>query len=248
MSEHTRAGLKKRGMERLNNGIESKSGRSDSEEQEDSKEPEREHRHHSPPKEVPKEQPAPQKEMSLKDLIAATGMFGLFKMFGDNQSASGMAPNFASNAAMGPEPPSVLPSIRPSIAMSDPSMNPPPVPQFSMQPPTLPMNPPPPYLVNNSQKLPERDPFSLPVEEQHLSIPKPSELSQSPAGPFSTYVLNTLSHFYNVYQSLVKIPKNATNTVYVEGIPFETTEREVARNIFVASTSSYRHLSTVSRL
>jgi len=30
--------------------------------------------------------------------------------------------------------------------------------------------------------------------------------------------------------NIMPIPKNATNTVYVEGIPLDATEREVARN------------------
>jgi len=86
---------------------------------------------------------------------------------------------------------------------------------------------------------PEREIIN-PIEE-----PRPSP-QPKPAGSFSTYVLNTLSQFYNVFQSVVNIPKNATNTVYVEGIPFETTEREVARiSLF---HSSYRYIQTLSRV
>lgn len=43
------------------------------------------------------------------------------------------------------------------------------------------------------------------------------------------------------------IPKNATNTVYVEGIPLDATEREVARNSFIllSFTNLFRYLSSV---
>ena len=35
------------------------------------------------------------------------------------------------------------------------------------------------------------------------------------------------------------IPKNATNTVYVEGIPLDASEREVARNLFFSLYFQY---------
>jgi len=47
--------------------------------------------------------------------------------------------------------------------------------------------------------------------------------------PFNNYVIANMSKFYTSFQGSLKIPKNATSTVYVEGIPPDSTEREVAR-------------------
>ena len=41
----------------------------------------------------------------------------------------------------------------------------------------------------------------------------------------------TLQKLSNCFRSNVTIPKHATNTVYVEGLPHDTTEREVARKL-----------------
>jgi hypothetical protein len=39
-----------------------------------------------------------------------------------------------------------------------------------------------------------------------------------------------MSSIQNLFGSnIMPVPKNATNTVYVEGIPIDATEREVAR-------------------
>jgi hypothetical protein len=51
--------------------------------------------------------------------------------------------------------------------------------------------------------------------------------------------MKMLSSFTN----LVPIPKNATNTVYVEGIPIDAKEREVARKSILPT---FRHLPPIS--
>ncbi len=90
-------------------------------------------------------------------------------------------------------------------------------------------------MSGSQQELPSGPPALADPRGPVVPGPVPVPLSASlqpgapPVGPFSTYVLNNLSQFYNVFQNLVKIPKNATNTVYVEGIPTDTSEREVAR-------------------
>ena len=41
-----------------------------------------------------------------------------------------------------------------------------------------------------------------------------------------------MSRIQNLFgPNIMPIPKNATNTVYVEGIPYDASEREVARNL-----------------
>jgi len=209
---------------------------------------------------MPQIDPAGQKDFSLKDLITASGMLGLFKMIGDNPGNQNLPPNMPGNPSQQPLPPPNYSSIgqdtiqQPSIHSSmsvrppppmpvgpDPSLNPShysiPNPMPPM-PPNLSMNPPQSqYLMGNTgfPVKPEREPVPLPIDEPRSSFMQSKPFSTDPAsgtptaGPFSTYVLNTLSHFYNVFQNLIKIPKNATNTVYVEGIPFDTSEREVAR-------------------
>lgn len=40
---------------------------------------------------------------------------------------------------------------------------------------------------------------------------------------------DALSHIKGIFgHEILPIPKHATNTIYVEGLPFDTTEREVA--------------------
>lgn len=46
--------------------------------------------------------------------------------------------------------------------------------------------------------------------------------------------------------NIMPIPKNATNTVYVEGIPLDASEREVARN-YISLISSYYFLVDIFR-
>ncbi len=122
----------------------------------------------------------------------------------------------------------------PPQSVAPPAMSSPPVPSaYLMGPPQ-----------SQVQSAPGKNDFEERLPQIPMSMPppvfaKPSEGLQSgapPVGPFSTYVLNSLSQFYNVFQNLVKIPKNATNTVYVEGIPSDTTEREVARKSSMSSS------------
>jgi hypothetical protein len=46
-------------------------------------------------------------------------------------------------------------------------------------------------------------------------------------------------------QTVLPIPKNATNTVYVEGIPTDASEREVARKSYICLLSLYRYFSSL---
>ena len=82
-------------------------------------------------------------------------------------------------------------------------------------------------------------------EEGMMSIGerKPSEPSE-----FNTYVINNLSKFYNQFHNLLKIPKNATNTVYVEGIPLDATEREVSRKYYYSLYSYPFSLLSISSI
>lgn len=62
----------------------------------------------------------------------------------------------------------------------------------------------------------------------------------SPAG----YVDNLID-LASSCQNVLPIPKNATNTVYVEGIPTDASEREVARKSFFCLLSLYRYFSSL---
>jgi len=46
---------------------------------------------------------------------------------------------------------------------------------------------------------------------------------------FNSQVIENMSRFYNKFQNIFKPHSNASNTVYVEGIPSDASEREVAR-------------------
>lgn len=155
--------------------------------------------------------------------MAASEVLGLFKMLGEGSHSD---PAVTS-------PPLLNPPVSATVPLSPPQLQ-----------PNLLMNPHASFMpgrqVTPLSQIPSEREILPPVEEPRLpSQPKP-------AGSFSTYVLNTLSQFYNVFQSLINIPKNATNTVYVEGVPFEATEREVARiSVF---HPSHRYIPTFSRL
>eukprot|EP00347_Sterkiella_histriomuscorum_P007844 403347348 len=51
---------------------------------------------------------------------------------------------------------------------------------------------------------------------------------QSQSHQLNTTVINSLNRLSQSFKHNLPIPKNATNTVYVEGLPHDTTEREVA--------------------
>ena len=155
------------------------------------------------------------KEGLLKDLIAATGMFGLFKMLGENQAAQGPVPQ--QSVQVTPSQSLAPPNYLAGNVSMGPKMS-----EGNVGLGSVDETRAPPSLLAPS---PIPSPFAKPTSG------KPSDFQPvpSPGAPFSTYVLNNLSQFYNIFQGLIKIPKNATNTVYVEGIPSDASEREVAR-------------------
>jgi hypothetical protein len=190
------------------------------ERREDNRRHRQSHEHNKPePKTTPRETPAPEpKDSLLKNIMVANEVLELFKMFGEGQEQPIVPPS---------------PLNPPTISVPVPSLPP----QFQTN---LLMNPHTSFMPSRQLTIPPEPEIVTPVEEPRVA-PQPK-----PAGSFSTYVLNTLSQFYNVFQSAANIPKNATNTVYVEGIPFEATEREVARiSVF---HPSYRYFQTISRL
>eukprot|EP00826_Nyctotherus_ovalis_P056471 TRINITY_DN7631_c0_g1_i1.p1 TRINITY_DN7631_c0_g1~~TRINITY_DN7631_c0_g1_i1.p1 ORF type:complete len:352 (+),score=38.33 TRINITY_DN7631_c0_g1_i1:94-1149(+) len=198
ISEHTRAGNKRRGRLRF------KVVDPRTERREENRHSERKRSHersHVEVKDSPKEPPpTEQKDSLLKNIMA----LGLFKILGDNSH---------------PEP-----AVNPPLLHNPPISSPVPMSQ-----PPLPTN----LLMNPHASFMPGRPMSgvsqFPPERELLPPSEEPRSQSKPAGSFSAYVLNTLSRFYNVFQTLVSIPPNATNTVYVEGIPFEATEREVAR-------------------
>ena len=53
----------------------------------------------------------------------------------------------------------------------------------------------------------------------------------------SSGVVDAILRLSESFARVLPIPKNATNTVYVEGVPVSASEREVARKSFRTPTS-----------
>lgn len=76
------------------------------------------------------------------------------------------------------------------------------------------------------------------------SIPNPGILNQLTSAASNNQALSKVTSLFG--PNIMPIPKNATNTVYVEGIPIDASEREVARNfLFIICI---RYLPSLSRL
>lgn len=63
--------------------------------------------------------------------------------------------------------------------------------------------------------------------------------------PSPTGYVDNLIDIASSCQTVLPIPKNATNTVYVEGIPTDASEREVARKSCFCLSSPYRYFSSL---
>lgn len=53
--------------------------------------------------------------------------------------------------------------------------------------------------------------------------------------PLNSSTLQTLTKLSHTFKNCLTIPKHATNTVYVEGLPHDATEREISRIIISIS-------------
>lgn len=202
--------------------------------------------------------PSDQDNALFMNMVDAKNVLGLFKILNEGskpesalqQSLLNSFANPQTSMSQHPQMPPIPPPpmSNPINLQMNPPINPPMAQSFSTQI-SPPMNPP---ISSQSSYLPGRPLPTMshfPADREITpSVDEPQSIPQAkyPTGTFSSYVLNTLSNFYNVFQSLVNTPKNATNTVYVEGVPYDTSEREVAR-IF-NFPSSFRYISAFSWL
>ena len=66
--------------------------------------------------------------------------------------------------------------------------------------------------------------------EAEESAMNQSAMAAKAPGSSGTSVVDAILRLSESFARVLPIPKNATNTVYVEGVPVGSTEREVARN------------------